>query len=228
MNSQKGFTLVAGLLIVLIISILVFTGFYVYTQNNNGEDLSTATPQETSEEVNDSEDSNQSTYTSSTTGITFNYQNEWGTVTEEDLVTACEVENAVGEKFKYTFSDTDAYMMLPSQDFSFDGVNHCLGEDPRTPYREELTAEQTFYNENNLTVFAQIDSCMGTVENSYINAYVQTDSQKYKTIGVYHLDKYQLTASESEGFCEGSYSATTEGLDYSEELSQFLNSLSVN
>lgn len=224
--NTKGFTLVEVLLIVLIISVLGFAGYYAYTQNNVDQDSSTTTSQETNDSEEE-EDSDQSTYESSATGLTFNYPDEWGDVTEENLATTCEADGVVGEKYKYTFSQKEAYIMLPSQDFSFDGVNHCLGEDPRISYNNKLTAEQTFHDENGLTVFAQTDSCIGAVENSYINAYVRPNSQKFQTVGVYHLDKYKLSPEESKGFCEGSYSTTTQGLDYSEELRQFLNSLAI-
>ena len=49
MNVQKGFSLVEGLLIILIISVVGFAGYYVWNENQDDEPEQTETVQQTTE-----------------------------------------------------------------------------------------------------------------------------------------------------------------------------------
>lgn len=236
--SQKGaldFMVVAAIAIVLAVG-----GFALYRVTNSSDENSSNSVSKAgqasgdeggadSTETNESqEESSTKSYIDEMSGLSFNYPGEWGEARKTDLVEKCDDGSTTGSKYIYDFSNADTQVVLESEDFKFAGLNFCYGEKTSDPvsYFDRLP-DSALFSDENATVFAQADSCIGPVENKYINASVPTDSKKYKIVGLYSLDTYQLSESDAVALCEDEYKVITTGLSYDDQLRAFVHSISV-
>ena len=92
MNTQKGFTLVEGLLIFLVVAVVCFGGYYIWSQNQDNEVEQTETTQQEEAEQQNNQDEDDSIekvstipegwieYENSELGISFIYPTKYGDV----------------------------------------------------------------------------------------------------------------------------------------------------
>ena len=96
MNKQKGFSLVEGLLIVLILCVVGFAGYTVWNDNQDDDSEQTDTVQQESTQQSVEQPSDPSEeapsipegwvkYENEELGISFNHTSEWGNIIEKDF-----------------------------------------------------------------------------------------------------------------------------------------------
>jgi cytoskeletal protein RodZ len=126
---QKGFSLVEGLLIVLVLAVVGFGGYYVWDSQQEDDETPTISNQEeanSNEAVdNDSESVEEETssipegwveITDSQTGFTFSYPSEWGEISVTKLSWPHD-----GEGYSLSFSNSNILGMIADKDYMYTG-----------------------------------------------------------------------------------------------------------
>lgn len=125
MKNQNGFALLSGLLIVTVVALIGFSGWYISAQNKSSDELSTsesknAPETKTSEQTDDSDEQTipegLKRYEKDKNGFSFLYPHEWGDANVTDLEWDHE-----GKGFRVVFSNTEISGMMADTGYKYSG-----------------------------------------------------------------------------------------------------------
>ena len=248
--NNKGFGFFPVLLAILLISVIGFGGYYVWNENKSD----TPGPQpnnsvlEQSEESTEAEQesSNLITYLDDESGITFEYPREWGDVEQKDVFEFCSQQLnqdraiTAGNSYRLSFTNNSVVKLSAStEDFEFTGMLPCLfpsvlnllqvksnGDFGAPTDSEHFDESQYFILEDDMYVHQSIDSAIGPVDEFHIVGSKRLASSTIKRVS-FVLQSVPLTEKEKASYPEGLEDGYNR-LDYTQELQNFVNSISVN
>mgnify|MGYP001190356583 CR=1 FL=1 len=207
--NQKGFGAIEVLLLLILLVLLTFTGWYVWNHNKSGDDTKNTSAKSTATNNNSDTDSSTRLYSNNDIGLKFRYPKTWG---EANTGPSPESHHLLkGSEYEITFSNNEYIQVgVSSEDREHDaGMGHGgMVYAGAYAYRQALNDEYlqnpvyaTVHEKNDkLLLSSAAFSGVGCVGAGSILVHSLSGNATYPVVAFLYID---TLGDDDESICEG-------------------------